>query len=210
VETPLLQPIPGGALARPFITHHNALDMELYLRVAIELHLKRLVVAGIEKVFEIGRVFRNEGIGPRWNPEFTMLELYEAYADYTDMMVLVEELIAYLATELCGTTTLPYLGKTIDLAPPWRRATMSDLIHELIGVGRRDLQQSGGSGRRVTHRRRTASRLRRGDRRLLDRLGRRRRRRVLLHGLLDGRRRRSLRSRGRRLDCGDETGGFAG
>ncbi|MEY2570357.1 MAG: lysyl-tRNA synthetase, class, partial [Acidimicrobiaceae bacterium] len=118
----------------PFVTHHNALDMDVFLRIAPELYLKRLVVGGFEKVFEIGRVFRNEGLGYRWNPEFTMLELYEAYADYTDMMVLVEELIAYLATELCGTTTLPYLGQTIDLAPPWRRATMSDLIQEQIGT----------------------------------------------------------------------------
>jgi lysyl-tRNA synthetase class 2 len=134
VETPVFHPIQGGATAKPFVTHHNALDMDVFLRIAPELYLKRLVVGGFEKVFEIGRVFRNEGLGYRWNPEFTMLELYEAYADYTDMMVLVEELIAYLATELCGTTTLPYLGQTIDLAPPWRRATMSDLIQEQIGT----------------------------------------------------------------------------
>src|SRR3982750_4157288 len=94
VEPRYRQPTPGGATARPFITHHNALDMELYLRIAIELHLKRLVVGGVEKVFEIGRVFRNEGIGPRWNPEFPMLELYQAYADYEDMMRLTEELLS--------------------------------------------------------------------------------------------------------------------
>src|ERR1043165_1140935 len=111
VETPIFHSIPGGALARPFITHHNALDMELYLRIAIELHLKRLVVGGFEKVFEIGRVFRNEGIGPRWNPEFTMLELYEAYADYHDVMALTEGLVAHLANELCGTTQLTYDGR---------------------------------------------------------------------------------------------------
>jgi lysyl-tRNA synthetase class 2 len=107
--------------------------MDVYLRIAPELYLKRLVVGGFEKVFEIGRVFRNEGLGYRWNPEFTMLELYQAYADYTDMMKLTEELIAHLATELCGTTSLPYLGATIELAPPWRRATMSELIEEQIG-----------------------------------------------------------------------------
>src|SRR3954464_8492476 len=111
VETPIFHPIPSGGHAQPFTTHHNALDMDLFLRIAPELYLKRLVVGGFEKVFEIGRVFRNEGIGYRWNPEVTMLELYEAYADYTDMMVIVEELLAYLATQLCGTTTLPYLGK---------------------------------------------------------------------------------------------------
>jgi lysyl-tRNA synthetase, class II len=134
VETPVLQPIPGGALARPFVTHHNTLDMELYLRIAIELHLKRLVVAGLEKVFEIGRVFRNEGIGPRWNPEFTMLELYQAYADYTDMMRLTEELLSEVATEVRGTTKLTYGGKSLDLTPPWRRASMTELIAEHAGV----------------------------------------------------------------------------
>jgi lysyl-tRNA synthetase class 2 len=134
VETPVFHPIPGGATAKPFVTHHNALDMDVYLRIAPELYLKRLVVGGFEKVFEIGRVFRNEGLGYRWNPEFTMLELYQAYADYTDMMKLTEELVAHLALELCGTTSLPYLGKTIELAPPWRRATMSELVEEQIGV----------------------------------------------------------------------------
>ena len=137
VETPIFHPIPGGATAKPFVTHHNALDMDVYLRIAPELYLKRLVVGGFEKVFEIGRVFRNEGLGYRWNPEFTMLELYQAYADYTDMMKLTEELVAHLAIELCGTTSLPYLGKTIELAPPWRRATMTELIEEQIGTLRR-------------------------------------------------------------------------
>jgi lysyl-tRNA synthetase class 2 len=134
VETPIFHPIPGGATAKPFVTHHNALDMDVYLRIAPELYLKRLVVGGFEKVFEIGRVFRNEGLGYRWNPEFTMLELYEAYADYTDIMKLTEELVAHVARELLGTTTLPYLGKTIELAPPWRRATMSEVVQEQIGV----------------------------------------------------------------------------
>jgi lysyl-tRNA synthetase class 2 len=134
VETPLLQPIPGGALAKPFVTHHNALDLELYLRVAPELYLKRLVVAGFERVFEIGRVFRNEGIGYRWNPEFTMLELYQAYADYDDMMELTEQLVGRLATELRGTTRISFQGRELDLTPPWRRASMSELIEEQIGT----------------------------------------------------------------------------
>ena len=134
VETPIFHPIPGGATAKPFVTHHNALDMDVYLRIAPELYLKRLVVGGMEKVFEIGRVFRNEGLGYRWNPEFTMLELYQAYADYTDMMALTEDLVCHLAIDLCGSTTLPYLGKSIDLAPPWRRASMSDLVDEQIGT----------------------------------------------------------------------------
>ncbi|MBV8386616.1 MAG: lysine--tRNA ligase [Acidimicrobiia bacterium] len=134
VETPLLHAIPGGALARPFITHHNTLDIDLYLRIAIELHLKRLVVGGLERVFEIGRVFRNEGIDPRHNPEFTMLELYQAYADYEDMMRLTEELVAGIAEEVVGTTRLTYGGQALDLTPPWRRATMNELIAEHAGV----------------------------------------------------------------------------
>ena len=133
VETPVFHPIPGGATAKPFVTHHNALDMDVYLRIAPELYLKRLVVGGMEKVFEIGRVFRNEGLGYRWNPEFTMLELYEAYADYTDMMAITEELTAHLAQELLGTTKLIYGGREIDVAPPWRRATMSEVVQEQIG-----------------------------------------------------------------------------
>jgi len=134
VETPLLHSIPGGATARPFITHHNTLDMELYLRIAIELHLKRLVVGGVEKVFEIGRVFRNEGIDPRHNPEFTMLELYQAYADYEDMMRLTEELVAGIAEEVVGTSRLTYGDRELDLTPPWRRAPMTELIKEHAGV----------------------------------------------------------------------------
>ena len=134
VETPVLHPIPGGALARPFVTHHNALDVDLYLRIAPELYLKRLVVGGYEKVFEIGRVFRNEGLSPRHNPEFTMLELYQAYADYTDMMALIEELVSGVAKELLGTTSLTYAGRPLELAAPWRRATMTELIAEHAGV----------------------------------------------------------------------------
>jgi lysyl-tRNA synthetase, class II len=134
VETPVLHPIPGGANAKPFVTHHNALDVDLYLRIAPELYLKRLVVGGFEKVFEIGRVFRNEGLSPRHNPEFTMLELYEAYADYTDLLGLVEELVAGLAIDLRGTTRLTYGERELDLTPPWRRATMAELVTEATGV----------------------------------------------------------------------------
>ncbi|MEM9467075.1 MAG: lysine--tRNA ligase [Actinomycetota bacterium] len=134
VETPMLHPIPGGALARPFVTHHNALDQELYLRIAPELYLKRLVVGGMEKVFEVGRVFRNEGMSTRHNPEFTMLELYWAYADHADMMRLTEELVAGIATEVLGTTTVEYDGREVDLSTPWRRATMEELIAEHAGV----------------------------------------------------------------------------
>ena len=134
VETPLLHPVPGGAHAKPFVTHHNALDMDLYLRIAPELYLKRLVVGGIERVFEIGRCFRNEGIGYRWNPEFTMLELYQAYADYGDMMRLTEDLVAHVMQEVVGSTTVEFEGRTLDFTPPWRRAAMTDLIEEVAGV----------------------------------------------------------------------------
>jgi lysyl-tRNA synthetase class 2 len=134
VETPVLHAVIGGATAKPFVTHHNALDTDLFLRIAPELFLKRLVVGGFEKVFEIARVFRNEGLSPRHNPEFTMLELYQAYADYRDFMVLVEQLVAGLALELRGTTNLTYQGRPLDLTPPWRRATMAELVTEVIGA----------------------------------------------------------------------------
>ncbi len=134
VETPLLHAVQGGATAKPFVTHHNALDQDLYLRIAPELYLKRLVAGGLERVYEIGQVFRNEGISPRHNPEFTMLELYWAYADYTDAMALTEELVSGLATELHGTSKLSYGGRDLDLTPPWRRATMVELIAEHAGV----------------------------------------------------------------------------
>jgi lysyl-tRNA synthetase class 2 len=133
VETPIFHPIPGGAAARPFTTHHNTLDLELYLRIAPELYLKRLVVGGFERVFEIGRTFRNEGMSTRHNPEFTMLELYQAYADYGDMMRLTEELVAHLAVEVCGTTRITYADRPVDLTPPWRRATMFELVEEHAG-----------------------------------------------------------------------------
>src|SRR5512134_4048057 len=121
VETPMMQPIPGGAIARPFKTHHNALDMDLYLRIAPELYLKRLVVGGFDRVYEISRVFRNEGVSTRHNPEFTILEFYQAYADYTDLMELTETLFAELAQSLLGTRTLTWGEHTVDFTPPWRR-----------------------------------------------------------------------------------------
>ncbi len=132
VETPVFHPIPGGAAARPFQTHHNALDVDLFLRIAPELYLKRLVVGGFEKVFEMARVFRNEGISTRHNPEFTMLELYEAYADYEDIMRLVEDLVSELAIEICGSTVIQYDGRELDLSTPWKRSSMLDLLNEKI------------------------------------------------------------------------------
>lgn len=134
VETPTLHAIAGGASARPFITHHNALDMQLYMRIAIELHLKRLIVGGLEKVYEIGRVYRNEGISTRHNPEFTMIELYEAYADYKDIMSLTERLIAHIAQEVLGTTKITYGEHQVDLTPEWRRVSMVDAVKEVTGV----------------------------------------------------------------------------
>jgi len=128
VETPMMQPIPGGARAKPFVTHHNALDMDLYLRIAPELYLKRLVVGGFEKVFEINRSFRNEGLSTKHNPEFTMIEFYQAYADYRDLMNLTEELLRGIATSLFGTTLLEYQGQPYDLGPPFRRLTVLESI----------------------------------------------------------------------------------
>src|SRR5690606_31021816 len=134
VETPTMHAIAGGATARPFITHHNALDMQLYMRIAIELHLKRLIVGGLEKVYEIGRVYRNEGISTRHNPEFTMMELYEAYADFRDIMDLTENLIAHIAEDVLGTTTVQYGDYEVDLTPKWKRIHMVDAIKEATGV----------------------------------------------------------------------------
>ncbi|MCA0993712.1 lysine--tRNA ligase [Pseudalkalibacillus hwajinpoensis] len=134
VETPMMHSIPGGASARPFVTHHNALDMELYMRIAIELHLKRLIVGGMERVYEIGRVFRNEGVSTRHNPEFTMLELYEAYADYKDVMTLTEEMVAHIAKEVTGSTTIQYGEEEINLEPKWKRVHMVDAVKEVTGV----------------------------------------------------------------------------
>jgi len=133
VETPILQPIYGGAFARPFITHHNALDMDLYLRISPELYLKRLIIGGIEKVYEIGKDFRNEGIDTKHNPEFTMMECYWAYADYNDIMKLTEEMIAYVAEKTLGTLEIEFGEHKINLKPPWKRIRMIDAIKE-IGI----------------------------------------------------------------------------
>lgn len=134
VETPILQPIYGGAAARPFITYHNALDRTLYLRIADELYLKRLIIGGFDRVYEIGHNFRNEGISTRHNPEFTVLEAYQAYADYHDVMRLVERLYEAIAQEVMGSLTITYQGNAIDLTPPWRRVTMRDAILEHSGI----------------------------------------------------------------------------
>ncbi|MDU4961257.1 MAG: lysine--tRNA ligase [Sporomusaceae bacterium] len=134
VETPMMHPIAGGAAAKPFVTHHNALDMNLYMRIAPELYLKRLIVGGFEKVYELGRVFRNEGISIKHNPEFTIMELYQAYADYQDIMKLTEELIAGVAKAVLGTTQITYQGQAIDLTPPWNRLTMVDAIKKYAEV----------------------------------------------------------------------------
>jgi lysyl-tRNA synthetase class 2 len=134
VETPILSPIAGGAAARPFNTHHNALDIDMFLRIATELYLKRLIVGGFEKVYEIGRNFRNEGMDVRHNPEFTVMELYEAYADYNDMMEITENMIAYICEKVLGTTKVTYEGAEIDFMPPWKRITMTDAVKEYAGV----------------------------------------------------------------------------
>lgn len=140
VETPMLNTIAGGTTARPFVTHHNALDMGLYLRIAPELYLKRLIVGGLERVYELGRMFRNEGMSVKHNPEFTMMEVYQAYTDYQGMMALTEELIASVATACLGTTDAVYGEETIHLAPPWRRMTMKEAVQEYAGVSFEDWQ----------------------------------------------------------------------
>jgi len=134
VETPVLHVEAGGAHARPFVTHHNALDMQLYLRIALELHLKRLIVGGMERVFEIGRIFRNEGISTRHNPEFTMMELYQAFADWTEMMAITETLLTEAARDALGTTILTVRGQVVDLAEPWPRVSMCGAVSEVTGV----------------------------------------------------------------------------
>src|SRR5436305_11764766 len=134
VETPVLQSLYGGALARPFTTHHNALDRDFYLRIATELYLKRLIVGGFDKVYELGKDFRNEGISPKHNPEFTMLEWYEAYADYNDVAADLERLVSSVAQRVLGTETIERNGTEIDLTPPWRRSTLRDAIREHTGI----------------------------------------------------------------------------
>jgi lysyl-tRNA synthetase class 2 len=134
VETPILQTEAGGAAARPFITHHNTLDIDMYMRIATELHLKRLIVGGFEKVYEIGRIFRNEGMSIKHNPEFTTIELYEAYTDYKGMMDIAEKIFVYCAEKVFGKTIFNYQGQEIDLTPPWKRITMSDAVKEYTGA----------------------------------------------------------------------------
>ena len=134
VETPVLQPSAGGALARPFITYHHALDQDFYLRIAPELYLKRLIVGGLDKVYELGRIFRNEGISTKHNPEFTMLESYEAYADYNDVMNMLERMVAKVSQQVAGTTEIEFGNNTIDLKPPWPRFSLRDAIREYSGI----------------------------------------------------------------------------
>ena len=160
VETPVLNTISGGATARPFITHHNTLDIDMYLRIATELPLKRLIVGGMDRVYEIGRIFRNEGMDPKHNPEFTTVELYEAYADFNDMMDLFEDLLTSAAQKLLGTYQLEWQGEQIDLTPGWPRLPMHEAVKQARGgeaVHRPGLhghhQRRGGGGRRQVHRR---------------------------------------------------------
>ncbi len=140
VETPMLQPVYGGAAARPFTTHHNALDLDLYMRISPETYLKRLLVGGMEKIFEINRNFRNEGVDASHNPEFTMMELYQAYADYHDMMEITEQMISDAAQAVCGTRKIPFGQVELDLSPPWQRRQYADLLAEHAGVEIQDIQ----------------------------------------------------------------------
>jgi lysyl-tRNA synthetase class 2 len=134
VETPVLQPSAGGALARPFVTHHHTLDQDFYLRIALELHLKRLIVGGLDKVYELGRVFRNEGVSTKHNPEFTMLESYEAYADYNDVMKMLEEMVFQAVQQVLGTSEVNFGEDIIDLQPPWQRMTLQEAVKQYSGV----------------------------------------------------------------------------
>jgi lysyl-tRNA synthetase class 2 len=150
VETPVLQPHAGGALARPFVTHHHTLGEDLYLRIALELHLKRLVVGGFDKIYEIGRAFRNEGISVRHNPEFTLLECYEAYSDYNDMMELVEEMLRYVGQEVLGSTKLVCGGQTVDLSLPWRRLYLREAVKNSCGIDFEDYPDAASLRTRMT------------------------------------------------------------
>ena len=151
VETPILQPLPGGALARPFVTHHNALDADLYLRIAPELYLKRLLVGGFDRIFEIGKNFRNEGISLVHNPEFTMMELYWAYVDYNAIMELVENMIPALALEVIGTTQIVVGENSIDLRPPWPRRTIDSLVQETLGLSLAGMRTDPQAAKRALH-----------------------------------------------------------
>jgi lysyl-tRNA synthetase class 2 len=149
VETPVLQPHAGGALARPFVTHHHALDEDLYLRIALELHLKRLVIGGFDRVYEMGRVFRNEGISVKHNPEFTLLECYQAYSDYNDVMILVEKILEHIARTVLGDTKLACNGKTIDLGRPWQRLSLREAIENYCGIDFEDYPDADSLGSRM-------------------------------------------------------------
>ena len=149
VDTPMMQPIPGGAVAKPFITHHNVLDMDLYLRIAPELYLKRLLVGGMERIYEINRNFRNEGISTRHNPEFTMMELYQAYSDYKGMMELTEGLITLLVHELYNNYEIPYGNRKLNMSPPWQRSTFSELLAKYASVDLNDEKGLRGKGREL-------------------------------------------------------------
>ena len=149
VETPILQPLPGGALARPFVTHHNALDADLYLRIAPELYLKRLLVGGFDKIFEIGKNFRNEGISLVHNPEFTMMELYWAYVDYNAIMELVENMVPSLAMDVIGTTQIVIGEHSVDLAPPWPRRTIDSLLEEYLGLSLLEIRDDSQKGKQA-------------------------------------------------------------
>jgi lysyl-tRNA synthetase class 2 len=146
VETPMMHPIPGGAKAKPFMTHHNALDMQLFMRIAPELYLKRLIVGGFEKVYEINRNFRNEGLSIKHNPEFTMLELYEAYTDYKGVMQMCEDVVVHLADVIIGAREIEYQGQKINLAPPWKRISMIDSIKEFAGIDAKNMDDAGLAG----------------------------------------------------------------
>ena len=146
VETPVLHNTAGGAAARPFITHHNTLDINMYMRIATELHLKRLIVGGFDKVYEIGRIFRNEGMDIKHNPEFTTIELYQAYADYHDIMALTENLISTVAKNVLGTDVVTYQGEEIHLTPPWNRITMTDAVRQYTGIDMSAIQKGKRPG----------------------------------------------------------------
>jgi len=149
VETPVFHSIAAGARARPFVTHHQALEQDLYLRIATELHLKRLIIGGFDKVYEIGRIFRNEGISTKHNPEFTMLESYEAYADYNDVMEMVEAMVSFVADDVLGTTRVSFGGTTLELSPPWRRITLRDAIEQECGIDFEQLPDEDSLRRKI-------------------------------------------------------------